>query len=95
MEALVHQKKTNVTVSKAKTKFFLSLHYNSGNSYLVVKEKELYRFKGSNKHVNFASRFFLGSISNKFNYVDLEELCFKENVYNFQLITVLLKYLAC
>ena len=44
MEALVHQKKTDVTVSKATTKFFLSLHYNSGNSYLVVKEKELYRF---------------------------------------------------
>ena len=30
-------KKTSISFSKAKTKFFLSLHYNSNENYLPLK----------------------------------------------------------
>ena len=70
MEALVHQKKSlSINFRKAKTKYCLSLHYNGDNSYLFVNEKEIYKFKASNKNVNFTTQFCLGSISNKFDYV--------------------------
>ena len=49
---------------RQKTKFCLSLHYNSDNSYLFVNGKEIYKFKAS-KNVSFPSQFCLGSISNK------------------------------
>ena len=64
MEALVHQKKNLILIS-AKTKFYLSLHYNIDNSYLFVIGKKIYKFKASNKNVNFPSQFCLRSISNK------------------------------
>ena len=61
----------------------MSLHYNSGKSYLFVYGKEIYKFKASNKNDNFQSQFCLGSISNKFDYVDSKEVSFKGNVYDF------------
>ena len=84
MEALVHQKKTfKINFSKAKTKFCLSLPYNSDNSYLFVNGKEIYKFKATNKNVNFFSQFCLGSISNKLDYADSKEVSLKGNVYDF------------
>ena len=38
-------KKININFSKAKTKFCLSLHYNSNNSYLFINGIEIYKFK--------------------------------------------------
>ena len=81
MEAFVHQEKK--FFSKAKTKFCLSFHYNSDNSYLFVNEKEIYKFKANNKNLNFLPQFSLGSIPNKFDYDDSEEVCFKGSVYDF------------
>ena len=69
--------------SKAKTKFCLSLHYNSDNTYLFVNDKEIYKFKANNKNFNFLPQFSLGSIPNKFDYDDSEKVCFKGNVYDF------------
>ena len=61
MQALVHQKKIGINFSKEKKKFCLSLHYKNENG------NEIYKFKASNKNVNFPSQFYLGSISNKFD----------------------------
>ena len=47
------EKKFSINLSKAKTKFCLSLHYNEDNSYLFVNEKEIFTFKADNKNVNF------------------------------------------
>ena len=66
----VPEKKIDIDFSKAKTKFCLSLHYNSDNSYIFVNGKEIYRFKASNKNNNFPTRFCLGSRSNEFDYLD-------------------------
>ena len=38
MEALMHQKKTDINFSKSKKKFYLSLHYNS-DQLLICKWK--------------------------------------------------------
>ena len=64
MEVSVHQKKKLIKakISKAKTKFCLTLHDSSDNSYLFVNGKEIYKFEVSNKNANFPSQFFLGSI---------------------------------
>ena len=58
------------------------MHYNADNSYLFANRKEIFRFKASNKNSNFPSQIYLGSISNKFDNVDLKEASFKENVYD-------------
>ena len=47
------------------------------------KVSKYYDWDCSNKNVNFATQFCLGSISNKFNYVDAEEISLKGNVYDF------------
>ena len=62
----MHQKKNYINLSKSKTKFCLSLHYNSDNSYLFVNGKEIYKFEANNGNVNFPSGFFLAIICNEF-----------------------------
>ena len=59
------------------------LHCNVNNSYFFVNGKERYKFKASNRNVNFPTQFYLGIISNKFSYVDEEEVSLKANVYDF------------
>ena len=59
------------------------MHYNSDNSYLFVNGKKIYKFKAGNSNVIFTSEFCLGSIFNKFDYVDSEEVLLKGNVYDF------------
>ena len=74
------EKKFSINFSETRTKFFLSLHDNGGNSYLFVNGKEIYKFKADNKIVNFRTQFCLGSLSNKF---ESEELSFKRNIFDF------------
>ena len=63
--------------------FYLSLHYSDDNSYLYVNGKKIYIFKASKKNNNFPSQLYLGSISDKFDHVDKEEMTFKGNLYDF------------
>ena len=59
IEALVDQKKKiSVSFSKAKTKFYLSLYYNGGNSYLFVNRKEMLKFKANNAMSTFQLNYF-------------------------------------
>ena len=58
------------------------MHCNGDNSYLFANGKEFCKFK-TDKNVNFPYRFCLESMSDKFDYVESEEVSFKENVYNF------------
>ena len=59
IEALVNQKKKiSVSFSKAKTKFYLSLYYNGGNSYLFVNRKEMLKFKANNAMSTFQLNYF-------------------------------------
>ena len=54
---------------------------NTNHSYSFVNRKEIYKFKASNKIVNFPSQFCLGKITNKFDYVDSKDISLKGNVY--------------
>ena len=84
MEALVHQKKKfGINISKANTRFCLSLHYNVGNSYLLVNGKELFKFKADTRNVNFPTQFCLGSISDGFSAHEPREIFLNRNIYNF------------
>ena len=83
MEALVYEKKIDINFIKAKAKFCLSLQDHCDNSYLLVNGKEIYKFKASNKNNSFPYRFCPGTISNEFATLDLGEVSFVVNVYDF------------
>ena len=77
------ENKFSINFSKVNTKFCLSLHYNTDNSYLFVNGKETFKFKADNKNVNFPTQFCQGSISNGFSAVESIEVCLNGNVYDF------------
>ena len=82
MGALYHQIKSLI-LSKVKTKFCLSLHYNADNSYLFINGKEIFKFKSDNKNKNFPTRFCLGSFSDGFSATESREVSLNTNVYDF------------
>ena len=60
----------------------MSSHYNANNSYLFVNEKEIFKFKGDNKNVNFPTQFSLESISNGFSATESREVSLNGKVYD-------------
>ena len=77
METLVYQRKVS-NISKEKTKFCMSLHYNHNNDiYLFVNEKWIHKIKADCKNANFPTQFCLRSISNKFDYIELRNVSLK------------------
>ena len=83
-EALTRQK-PNINFDKEKTKFYCSLHSNDNdnNSYCFVKK--IYKFKASHNNINFPTQFCLGNISDKFGYVEAEEVSLKIDVCHFSI----------
>ena len=65
------EKKISINFRKANTKFCLSLHYNTDNSYLFVNGKEIFKFKVDNRNVKFPIQFYRGSISNGFSATEI------------------------
>ena len=61
----------------------MTFHYNADNSYLLVKGKEIFKFKADNKNVNFPNQFCLGSISNAFSATESREVPLNGNVNDF------------
>ena len=59
------------------------MHYNSDNSYLFVNGIEIYKFKASNKNINFPTQFCVGSIFNGFSALEFREVSLNGNVYDF------------
>ena len=60
----------------------MSFH-SSNNSYSLISGKKMYKFKTSNKNVHFQSQFSNGSISNKFDNVESNEVSLNRNVFDF------------
>ena len=78
------EKNFSINFTKAKTKFWFSLHSNGDNSYLFFNGKEIYKkFKSDNKSANFLTEFCLGRIFEKFDAVESREVSFEENVNDF------------
>ena len=84
------KKKFSINYSRAKTKFWLSLHYNGGNSYLFVNGKEIFKFKANNKNVNFPIQFCLAAYLKNLMLFNLEKNLIKQMCLIFQSIMVLL-----
>ena len=63
----------NFTVTKKK--FCLSLHYNSGNSYLIVTGTETYKFKAKDSEI-VASPLRLGKISKDWSVDNMKKTGF-------------------
>ena len=81
IEALDHQKKNSISITKANTK--LSLDYNTDNSYLFVNGKEIFKFRTNNKKFNFRTHFCLGGISNGFTNTESKEVSLYGNAFDF------------
>ena len=84
MEALDHQRKSLVLILvKGNTKFCLSLHCNTGISYLFVNGKEIFKFKGHNKSANSPTQFCFRSIFNGSSATESREVSLNGNVHDF------------
>ena len=77
----------------------LEMFYNSSsshaddikNNFLILDERDTFGINGSfgapektdYKNVNFPTQFFLGSISNRFSFIESREVSLNENVHDF------------
>ena len=52
---LTAEKEYSINFAITQKKFFLSLHSNSGNSYIIVSSVEIYKFKAKYSEINAAS----------------------------------------
>ena len=77
------EKKCNINFTKGNRKSCLSLHYNADNSHLFVDGKQIFKFKTSNKNLNFQTQFCLECISNGFSNTVSREVSVNGNVYDF------------
>ena len=77
------EKKFNINFTKGNRKSCLSLHYNADNRHLFVDGKQIFKFKTSNKNVNFQTQFCLGCISNGFSNTVSREVSVNGKVYDF------------
>ena len=68
------EKKFSINFSKTNTKFWLSLHHNTDNSYLFNNLREIFKFKADNKNVSFQIQFSLRSITNGFSATEYREV---------------------
>ena len=63
LESILTAEKTDsINFTVTKKKFCLSLHYNGGNSYLLVNGTEIIKFKGKDSEI-VASPLYLVTIS--------------------------------
>ena len=76
----------NFTVTKKN--FFLSLHYNGANSYLLVNITEIYKFKAKNSEI-VASPLCLGNISKDWSVDNMK----KQDLMVMSMILVLIMML--
>ena len=70
----------NFTVTKRK--FWLSLHYNGVNSYLLVNGTEFYKFKAKDSEI-VATPLCLGNISKDWSVDNMKRTGFTGYVYDF------------
>ena len=85
MELLFQQKKKfSTNFSKAQARFCQSFHYHGNDSYFLVNEKEIFRFKVNNENINLPTWFCLGSIPDRrFDATEFRQVSLRENVYDF------------
>ena len=79
---LTAEKKYLINFTVIKKKFWLSLHYNGGNSYLFVNGTEIYQFKANNYEI-VAALLCLGNISKDWSVDNMKKAGFNGYIYDF------------
>ena len=79
---LTAEKFYSINFTENNKKFCLSLHYNSGNSYLFVNGKEIIKFKAKDSGI-FAVPLCLGNISKGFSVDNMKKTGLNGYVYDF------------
>ena len=79
---LTAEKMYSINFKLTKKKFFLNLHYNEVNSYLIVNETEVYKFKANDSEI-VASPLCLGNISKDWLVDNVERTGFTGYFYDF------------
>ena len=72
----------SINFSLTKKKYCLSLHYNVANSYLLVNDTEIYKFKANDSEI-VASLLCLGNISKDWSVDNVKRTGFTDFVYDF------------
>ena len=72
-----------------RNRFCFSLHFNRGNSYLLVNCIEIYKFKANNYEINPAP-LCLGNVSKDFSADSMNKTRLYGYDYHFQLIMIVL-----
>ena len=67
--ALSAEKLYSINFTQRNKKFCLSLHYNGTNSYLLVNDKEIHKFKAKDYEI-VATPLCLGNISKNWSIDD-------------------------
>ena len=76
------EKLHSVNVTKTNTKLCLSLHYNGGNSYLIVNGTEIHKFKAKNFEI-LVTPLCLRNISKDFSIDNMKKTGLNGYVYDF------------
>ena len=79
---LTVEKMYSINFTVTKKKFFLSLHYNGGNSYLFVNGTEIIKFKAKDSNI-VVSPLCLGNISKDWSTDNMKKTGLNEYVYDF------------
>ena len=72
----------SINFSLTKKKYCLSLHYNVANSYLLVNDTEIYKFKANDSEI-VASLLCLGNIWKDWSVDNVKRTGFTDFVYDF------------
>ena len=80
--SLTTEKMYSINFTLTKKKFFLSLRYNRGNSYLFVNGTEIIKFKAKDSEI-VASPLCLGNISKDWSIDNMKRTGFTGYVYDF------------
>ena len=79
---LTAEKTFSMNFTVTKNNFFLSLHYNGGNSYLFINGTEICKFKAKDSAI-VASPLCLGNISKDWSTDNMKKTGFTGYVYDF------------
>ena len=89
---LLQKKEYLINSTKLQKKFYVSLHYNRVNSYILFKSVELYKFKLKDSEIN-AALLCLGNASKDFLLVKMKKTELSDMSIIFQLIMIVLMFM--
>ena len=82
--ALLAETKRSINFTGNNKKFCLNLHYNDGNSYLLVNNREITKFKERDSEI-LATRLCVGNIWKNFSADNMKKTGLNGYIYDFSI----------